>query len=93
MDKKVERIINIYNRIVEGEVINKADEAERFQVNERSIQRDIDDIRESLFMTEVKKATYWCKTKRKILRTVRSLLFARYCLKVGHWLRKRCIQL
>lgn len=45
MDKKVERIINIYNRIVEGEVINKADEAERFEVNERSIQRDLDDIR------------------------------------------------
>lgn len=45
MDKKVERIINMYNRILDGEVINKAEEAERFQVNERSIQRDIEDIR------------------------------------------------
>ena len=45
MDKKVERIINLYNRIIEGEVINKADEAERFGVNERSIQRDLEDIR------------------------------------------------
>ena len=45
MDKKVERIINLYNRIIDGEVINKADEAERFGVNERSIQRDIEDIR------------------------------------------------
>ena len=38
MDKKVERIINLYNRLVEGEVLNKADEATRFEVNERSIQ-------------------------------------------------------
>ena len=33
MDKKVERIINLYNRLVEGEVLNKADEAARFEVN------------------------------------------------------------
>ena len=45
MDKKVERIINLYNRLVEGEVLNKADEAARFEVNERSIQRDLEDIR------------------------------------------------
>lgn len=45
MDKKVERIINLYNRIIDGEVINKADEAEHFGVNERSIQRDLEDIR------------------------------------------------
>ena len=45
MDKKVERIINLYNRLAEGEVLNKADEAARFEVNERSIQRDLEDIR------------------------------------------------
>ena len=45
MDKKVERIINIFNRVTSGEVINKAEEAERFEVNTRSIQRDLEDIR------------------------------------------------
>lgn len=45
MDKKVERIINLYNRLAEGAVLNKADEAARFEVNERSIQRDLEDIR------------------------------------------------
>ena len=45
MDKKTERIINIYNRIINGEVINKSVEAERFAVNARSIQRDLEDIR------------------------------------------------
>lgn len=45
MDKKVERIISLYNRIIDGEVLNKATEAARFGVNEKSIQRDFDDIR------------------------------------------------
>ena len=45
MDKKVERVISLYNRVVDGEVLVKADEAARYGVNERSIQRDIDDIR------------------------------------------------
>lgn len=45
MDKKVERIISMYNRIMDGEVVNKAEEAKRFGVNERSIQRDLEDIR------------------------------------------------
>ena len=52
MDKKVERIINIYNRITNGEVISKSAEAERFGVNVRSIQRDLEDIR-AYFATKV----------------------------------------
>ena len=35
----------MYVRLCEGKVVNKAEEAERFCVDERSIQRDIDDIR------------------------------------------------
>ena len=34
MDKKVERIINLYNRLNDGEILVKADEASRFGVNE-----------------------------------------------------------
>lgn len=45
MDKKVERVVSLYERLLEGHVIRKADEAVRFGVNERSIQRDLDDIR------------------------------------------------
>jgi predicted DNA-binding transcriptional regulator YafY len=45
LDKKVERIINLYNRLSDGEILNKSDEAKRFNVNERSIQRDLEDIR------------------------------------------------
>ena len=45
MDKKVERIISLYHRVMDGEVLIKKEEAERHNVNERTIQRDIDDIR------------------------------------------------
>ena len=44
MDKAL-RILDIYVRLCDGRLINKKEETERFQVDERSIQRDIDDIR------------------------------------------------
>lgn len=39
------RILDMYARLCEGKVISKAEDARRFDVDERSIQRDIDDIR------------------------------------------------
>lgn len=42
---KNNRILGLYINLCEGKVINKAEEANRFGVDERSIQRDIDDIR------------------------------------------------
>ena len=42
---KSNRILSIYTRLLNGEVINKAYEAERYGVDKRSIQRDLDDIR------------------------------------------------
>lgn len=42
---KVGRVLGIYTRLLNGEVVNKSAEAARYGVNERSIQRDIDDIR------------------------------------------------
>lgn len=39
------RTLDMYVRLCEGKTVNKAEEAHRFGVDERSIQRDIDDIR------------------------------------------------
>ena len=39
------RTLDMYARLCEGKIINKTEEACRFGVDERSIQRDIDDIR------------------------------------------------
>lgn len=42
---KNNRVLDIYVRLSEGKVINKAEESKKFGVDARSIQRDIDDIR------------------------------------------------
>lgn len=42
---KNSRTLDMYVRLCEGKCINKEAEAARFGVNERSVQRDIDDIR------------------------------------------------
>ncbi|MBQ9765841.1 MAG: WYL domain-containing protein [Lachnospiraceae bacterium] len=42
---KVERVIGIYTKLINGYLINKTEEAQCYGVNERTIQRDIDDIR------------------------------------------------
>ena len=43
---KVKRCLDLYTKLQDGYVIRKSEEALRYGVNERSIQRDIDDIRE-----------------------------------------------
>lgn len=44
-NNKVERVLGIYRKLMCGEIVNKISEANLYGVNERSIQRDIDDIR------------------------------------------------
>lgn len=51
MVNKSLRLLSIYEQLTQGKVIYKAEMARRFQVNEKTIQRDIDDIR--AFMAEV----------------------------------------
>ena len=45
---KIERVLGIYTKLMNGCLVNKAEEAQNYCVNERSIQRDIDDIRSFL---------------------------------------------
>ena len=42
---KNHRVLDLYVKLCEGKTIIKSVEAERYGVNERSIQRDVDDIR------------------------------------------------
>ncbi len=42
---KISRILDLYTKLMDGCVIYKSEEAVRHGVNDRSIQRDIDDIR------------------------------------------------
>lgn len=43
-EDKAERVLSLYSRLRKGKIINKSDEAERFGVSLRTIQRDIADI-------------------------------------------------
>lgn len=46
--RKIDRILSIYTMLIEGKVVNKAEMARRFDVNARSIQRDMECIRRFL---------------------------------------------
>ena len=67
---KIQRVLGIYKKLVSGEIVSKVEEANNYGVNERSIQRDIDDIRSfmesevgrtgiMLFMIERRKDFVW----------------------------------
>lgn len=45
---KIDRILELYTKLINGNIIHKANEAQNYGVNERSIQRDIEDIRNFL---------------------------------------------
>ena len=45
---KINRVLQLYAKLSDGYIINKTEEAELYGVDERSIQRDIDDIRNFL---------------------------------------------
>ena len=41
---KIKRVLDIYTRLTNGDIIDKSALAVEYNVNERSIQRDIEDI-------------------------------------------------
>ncbi len=47
-NSKLERVLGMYTDFVNGRLVNKTKMAQRYGVDERSIQRDIDDIRNFL---------------------------------------------
>ena len=47
-NNKIKRVLGIYTKLMNGYMVNKSEEALNYSVNERSIQRDIDDIRNYL---------------------------------------------
>lgn len=68
---KNESVLNLYTRFCEGKAIAKSEEAELFGVDEKSIQRDIDDIRafldeRSLTGTDTRTIEY-DRTKKKYI--------------------------
>ncbi|MCR5667103.1 MAG: WYL domain-containing protein [Eubacterium sp.] len=54
---RIARVLSIYTKLLDGEIVNKAVEAKKHGVNERTIQRDIDDIR-NFFNEDIERAGY-----------------------------------
>ena len=46
------RLVSLYEKLVNGKVIRKDEEAERFAVDKRTIQRDIENLRDYFFNSE-----------------------------------------
>ena len=44
-EAKSSRLLVVYSRLVNGEVVSKADLSEQYHVSERSIQRDMESLR------------------------------------------------
>lgn len=49
---KAQRLLTIYTRLLNNQGVNKMNLADELEVDERTIQRDIDDIRNYLFDNE-----------------------------------------
>ncbi len=65
---KIERVLGIYTKLMNGLIVNKAEESRNYGVNERSIQRDIDDIRNYLDINceksaQINSVIYDCRDK------------------------------
>ena len=80
---KTTRVLELYQDFLSGKLINKQQAAEQYHVNVRSIQRDIDSIRD--FLSEqcakegiVRKIEY---DKKENFPEVRFWLCARFCWK------------
>lgn len=59
--QKEERILSMYTRLQKGEVLRKKEEAERFGVTDKSIQRDIDSLRAFLSSEHASQAIIYDK--------------------------------
>jgi predicted DNA-binding transcriptional regulator YafY len=70
MDKekdKIDRVLSIYHRLLNGEIVYKKEEANRYGVSTRSIQRDIDDIRDYMVKEAQNTGVVNCIVYKKVI--------------------------
>ena len=91
---KTTRVLELYQDFLSGKLINKQQAAEQYHVNVRSIQRDIDSIRDFLSeqcakegivrkssTTRKKMATVWSHRRSSSFPKVKCWPYARFCWK------------
>lgn len=84
---KIDRILELYTKLINGNIINKANEAQNYGVNERSIQRDIEDIRNFLEVRSIedgyvdtvkydREKKGYCLEQRRVMKLTNSEILA-----------------
>lgn len=100
-----DRLLYMYSRLVDGKMLYKKEEAQRFGCSLRSIQRDIEDLR-SFYMSRMKHQAWyrtWSTTKSSALTSLyrphaiccptrRFSPRSRYCWRAGHSPKMSCIR-
>ena len=96
-EDKVSRVLSLYSQLMEGRIIKKSVAAQKYGVNERSIQRDIEDIRAfcrncmalgdsmpgDLIYDYIEKGYRLDRRQTPKLSNSESWLYARFCSTVG----------
>ena len=87
---KIARILGIYTKLMNGGIVNKAEEARHYGVNERSTRRRTSALSIQSSMIGVQKATVWSSSTRHAFPTVRFWLSAKSCSTAGPLRPQRC---
>lgn len=96
--KKCHRLIHLFERLNSGEEVNKSDLAREYDVSEKTIQRDFDDLRAYYVETFQDNAIEYDRTRNTYslekldqswLTNIEVLLFLRSCWRVAPLIRGR----
>ena len=91
---KSERLLQIYSRLVSGDVLPKKELAQQFHVTERSIQRDMESLRcffaEQGLRQDIVYDTGWSSLPYLCLITARFWLYVRSCWKAAPCAGTKC---
>jgi len=72
---KSNRVLLLYNKFLRGEPINKSEEAKNFGVTERSIQRDLDDLKIFFQQNSMENEVIYDRTKKGYVLNKKTLNF------------------
>lgn len=98
-NSRLDRILYIQQVLVQGGVLNKQQTADRFGVSEKTIQRDLDTLRNHFADSEPRREILYNSAKggyllddtlSRFLTSARFWQCARSCWKAALWSRRRC---
>ena len=98
-NSRLDRILYIQQVLVQGGVLNKQQTADRFGVSEKTIQRDLDTLRNHFADSEPRREILYNSAKggyllddtlSRFLTSSEIWQCARFCWKAAPWSRRKC---